>query len=242
VKTERWRRWDTCRLCEQSYHGVVRCALGWACWKTYLGRPETDPDRRMAMGTLGNGLHYANHFEEALAVTEAQLSMERRLGASDEGILFVQGNLALTYQNLGRHEEALQMKRDVYSGYLKLHGEEYEGTLIAASHYASSLVGLRRSSSVKGTTCGRRDRRMFIRARRRCRTRGGATGAAWRQLCGPSWKAPSVRRTRARARRRRRSPGPALTPTSSPTSIITHRGKPCINSLSAKDWQLVKPY
>ena len=51
-------------------------------------------------------------------------------------------------------------------------------------------TGPRRSSSVKGTTCGRRDRRMFIRARRRCRTHGGATGVAWRQLCGPSWKAP----------------------------------------------------
>ena len=42
VKDERWRRWDTCSLCEQKYHGVVRCALGWACWKTYLGRPENE--------------------------------------------------------------------------------------------------------------------------------------------------------------------------------------------------------
>ena len=30
----RWDRWDTCRLCEQEYHGTVICALGWACWKT----------------------------------------------------------------------------------------------------------------------------------------------------------------------------------------------------------------
>ena len=36
----RWRRWDECRLCEQDYHGVVRCVLGWACWKTYVGRRE----------------------------------------------------------------------------------------------------------------------------------------------------------------------------------------------------------
>ena len=42
VLDERWRRWDTCGLCEQKYHGIVRCALGWACWKTYVGRPETD--------------------------------------------------------------------------------------------------------------------------------------------------------------------------------------------------------
>ena len=39
---DKFERWQTCRLCEQDYHGVVRCALGWACWKTYLGRPETD--------------------------------------------------------------------------------------------------------------------------------------------------------------------------------------------------------
>jgi len=44
----RWRRWDTCSLCDQDYHGVVQCALGWACWKTYLGRPEVDFNRRRA--------------------------------------------------------------------------------------------------------------------------------------------------------------------------------------------------
>jgi hypothetical protein len=37
AKNQRWDRWHKCSLCEQDYHGVVRCALGWACWKTYLG-------------------------------------------------------------------------------------------------------------------------------------------------------------------------------------------------------------
>ena len=45
---ERWMRWYTCSLCEQKYHGVVSCALGWACWKTYVGRPETDIARGLA--------------------------------------------------------------------------------------------------------------------------------------------------------------------------------------------------
>ena len=53
VENERWKRWHTCSLCEQQYHSVVRCALGWACWKTYLGRPETDKLRRTAMNPLG---------------------------------------------------------------------------------------------------------------------------------------------------------------------------------------------
>ena len=28
---DKWDRWYTCGLCEQTYHGVVYCALGWAC-------------------------------------------------------------------------------------------------------------------------------------------------------------------------------------------------------------------
>ena len=49
VQDERYSRWNTCSLCEQQHHGVVRCALGWACWKTYVGRPEADFARKMAM-------------------------------------------------------------------------------------------------------------------------------------------------------------------------------------------------
>ena len=56
VGNERWARWYACSLCEQRYHGVVKCALGWACWKTYLGRPEGNSSRRSAMTQLGNGL------------------------------------------------------------------------------------------------------------------------------------------------------------------------------------------
>ena len=50
---DRWRRWDECSLCEQDYHGIVSCALGWACWKTYVGRPEADRVRGAAMRLLG---------------------------------------------------------------------------------------------------------------------------------------------------------------------------------------------
>ena len=53
-----------CGLCEQKYHGVVRGALGWACWKTYPGRrPEGDVARGMAINQLGNGLHDAGRHE-----------------------------------------------------------------------------------------------------------------------------------------------------------------------------------
>ena len=151
IKTwnERWRRWDTCSLCEQRYHGVVKCALGWACWKTYLGRPEADWTRRGAMRQLGNGLSEAEHHEDALAVGEAELSMCQRLGGSKADILVVQANLATTYQRLGRLEEALSMRRDVYSERLELSGEEHEGTILAANNYAGILVKLNRSEEAK---------------------------------------------------------------------------------------------
>jgi hypothetical protein len=145
----RWKRWFSCSLCEQEYHGVVYCALGWACWKTYVGRPEADNARLNAMRQLGNGLSEADQDEDALLVREAELSWLRRLGASEGDILATQSNLALTYEIVGRLELGLQMKRDVYSGRLKLNGEESERTLRAANNYASSLGLLQRFEEAK---------------------------------------------------------------------------------------------
>ena len=149
ARNERWARWEKCSLCEQKYHGVVCCALGWACWKTYLGRPETDGARLMAMSMLGNALFAAGHYEDALPVQEAILSLLRRRGASEESLLVVQGNLASSYEALGRSEQALQLKRDVYSGRLKVNGEEHEETFRAANNYADSLNRQRRFEEVK---------------------------------------------------------------------------------------------
>ena len=60
-----------------------------------------------------------------------------------------QTNLACTYATIGRLEEALQMDRDVYSGRLKLDGEEDKETLIAACNYANSLENLKRFEETK---------------------------------------------------------------------------------------------
>jgi tetratricopeptide (TPR) repeat protein len=149
VRFERCDRWERCSLCEQKYHGVVRCALGWACWKTYLGRPETNYARSMAITELGNGLHDAKLHEEALSVKEADLSMMRRFGGSESNILVAQTNLALTYVELGRFEEATGLRRDVYSGRLKLNGKEHRSTIIAANNYALSLRDLKRHEEAK---------------------------------------------------------------------------------------------
>ena len=144
---ERFERWYTCSLCEQEYHGVVACALGWACWKTYVGRPETDCS---ALGDDGLGTVYSMQTPRGRVVrAEAELSMLRRLGGSEENILVAQNNLANTYEKLGRVEEALRMRQEVYSGRLKLNGEEHEMTLKEANNYASTLVSLERFEEAK---------------------------------------------------------------------------------------------
>jgi len=144
-----WTRWHTCSLCKQEYHGVVPCALGWACWKTYVGRPEEDQVRMMATGQLGNGLLVGHQYEAALLVKEAELSMARRLGASERRLLDIQSNLSTAYGQLGRLEQSLRIQRDVYSGWLKLNGEEHRSTLVAVLNYALTLTDLQRFEEVK---------------------------------------------------------------------------------------------
>jgi tetratricopeptide (TPR) repeat protein len=144
----RWARWHTCRLCEQEFHGAVSHALGWACWKTYLGGPDND-DRVDAMTELGNGLYAASHFEDALSVREALLSTMRRIGADEDILLDAQSNVASAYADLGQLEKALSMERDIYSDSVQLLGEDHEDTSISANNLACTLCQLSRFEETK---------------------------------------------------------------------------------------------
>jgi len=78
-------------------------------------------------------------------VKEAELSTLRRLGGSEDNILITQGNLANSYQGLGRHlEKTLRTRQEVYSGRLRLDGEEHRETLKTAINYAISLSTIQR--------------------------------------------------------------------------------------------------
>ena len=104
--------------------------------------------RQMAMNVLGLGLSEARHDEDALAVQEAELATMRRLGADEEGILITRGNIAMSYRRLGRLEDALRMRRDIYSGWLRLE-EENHNTFREANNYASSLIHLQRYAEAR---------------------------------------------------------------------------------------------
>ena len=133
-----------------------------------VGRPETDQihgmrddTRIFAMTQLGNGLSAGGHYADALSVREAELSTLRRLGAPEECILITQSNLANTYQILGQAEKALRARRDTYSGWLKLKGEDDAATLCEASNLAFALASLVRFDEAKALL-----RRMMPVARR----------------------------------------------------------------------------
>ena len=138
VQNERYSRWHTCSLCEQQHHGVVRCALGWACWKTYVGRPEADWAFGAVRLCLGTVCPLQNHHEDALSVQEAEFVYD----AAPWRIRKHTRRAGQSCRLRGRSDGLKQGSADaggVYSGRLQLDGEEHRNTLIAANNYAASL-------------------------------------------------------------------------------------------------------
>ena len=64
-------------------------------------------------------------------------------------ILDMQNNLAGTYRSLGRLDDCLRTQRDVYSGNLKLYGEQDIDPLQSATNYALCLGDSERFEEVK---------------------------------------------------------------------------------------------
>ena len=79
--------------------------------------------------------------------------MMRRVDAREEHILATQSNIANTYDALGRFEEALSMRQDTYSGWLKLKGGAHEQTLREATSCATTLSKLERYAEAKALLC-----------------------------------------------------------------------------------------
>ena len=72
-----------------------------------------------------------------------------RVGASEDSILIVRTCLANSLTRLGRNEQASNMLRDVYSGRVRLNGEEHIETITAALNYAGTLCCLKRFKEAK---------------------------------------------------------------------------------------------
>ena len=87
------------------------------------------------MTQLGNGL-FDNH-HDGRVVRERDRAL--RCGAlAHHSMLIAQGNLAMTYHSLDGLKRPC-LRRDVYSGWLKLKGKEHHETLREANNYAWTL-------------------------------------------------------------------------------------------------------
>ena len=128
------------------------------------------------MRMLGTGLGHVDLHEDALSVREAELSVLRRVGAPEVDLLTTLGNIACSYEKLGRNaEEALRMRRKIYSGFLNIFGESHEDTLREGGNYIVSLLHLKRFDKAKTLLC-----RMMPVARR-------ALGSSHRTTLRMSW-------------------------------------------------------
>ena len=134
-----WDRWSSCGLCEQRYHSAVWCAMGWACWKTYLGRPETDQVRSSAMNLLSNGLQQAQKYEDALEVIKADLSIQERNGGPRHVHLATLGMMALVLDELRRPDEAIRIYEDIYAQKLSLYESSDIEVIITAYNLSRAL-------------------------------------------------------------------------------------------------------
>jgi len=139
----RFEAWYTCRLCETHFYGLMCGALGWACWKTYLSRPD-GPDRLrfFAISQLGNGLGLTDKELEAIDINHSCLRMIERSEESetkDKLICLTYSNLSNCYRALGRLGESLVIDRKVYELEISRWGGEHESARTSAMNYARTL-------------------------------------------------------------------------------------------------------
>ena len=147
VLSERWERWETCSLCGLYFHSDVAHALGWACWKTYLGRPESDEFRKNSMVVLAWGLRCVGRYEEAVVICDAYRELNQR---DPEKRMNVVMTLQLTnteshcLSKLRRYDDALDVDRWALRVATSAYGELDVDSLEAANNLGQSLADLGR--------------------------------------------------------------------------------------------------
>ena len=84
-----------------------------------------------------------------MRVREAVLAAELRTGAPEECILVSKSNLAISYTDLGREREALDLRREAYAGIARIRGPRDSYTLVLACNLALTLNKLGKQAEAK---------------------------------------------------------------------------------------------
>ena len=150
AKNARWDRWQSCHLCKQRFHGKVRLAMGCACWKTYVGRPEGDQARLSAMTQLGNSLASSKFVRLALTVYEAHLSACGRILPNQDSTatLTTKGNMVACLMALGRLSDAVRLAGDVYGKRVATQGEAHPEAIREGMNMAAAMIGMPQGATV----------------------------------------------------------------------------------------------
>jgi tetratricopeptide (TPR) repeat protein len=125
---DNFRLWESCRLCGKRYHGDVKRAMGWACWRAHLSKPADNMVRRAAMDMLAGSLAQNGRYDEALDTYRASLDIVHHLNPSlltdhpvvsfqlAQSCMALQTNIANTLMLLGRYDEGISRHRRVLQG------------------------------------------------------------------------------------------------------------------------------
>ena len=146
VLNERWHRWNRCGLCEQQYHGVVSCALGWACWRAYHTRVAVADELFLttncnAYRELAAGLGEAQRHAEALDVHETHFQVFQRLRPDDAlGLLALKSNTAGALESAHRFDDAIFIFRGLMDYADRQMTPESEFPLVTAVNFGRALM------------------------------------------------------------------------------------------------------
>ena len=142
----RWTRWSSCGLCEQQYHGVVSCALGWACWRAYHTRVAVADELFLttncnAYRELAAGLGEAQRHAEAIGVHETHFQVFQRLRPDDElGLLALKSNTAGALESAHRFDDAIFIFRGLMDYADRQMTPESEFPLVTAVNFGRALM------------------------------------------------------------------------------------------------------
>ena len=82
--------------------------------------------------------------EEALPVYEASLALRRRYWSHDGDIILrAKANLANCHEDLGRHDEALVLKRETYARRVATRGVSHLDAIVCGSNLVASMLSLK---------------------------------------------------------------------------------------------------
>ena len=130
---------------------TIRKAAGHPAWQQLLAEKDTQYDR-------------AGKYQLCLAFTQTNLERSRcAYGDEDHpGTLMAMNNLANTYSDLGRYQEALSLQEKVYDFRRRIQGEEHPDTLIAMNNLAVTYSDLGRYQAALDLATGAYDGFMRI--------------------------------------------------------------------------------